>query len=598
MASAELLKNVAVYDKYIDRHGIDERVIDAYCQAVAYAFQDKDVKYGLELCKKAKTLINSFVVEKTNGGTWDVLERYCFDRGEKNEWVDRYYSILKYEAQNRIVDSYFLYLERYRDPEDRFYLPRRKQLLMHGYIKGLQDIVDDNLDILSVSMPPGVGKTTMEEYFLSGIMGWFPDLSNLFSSHSGHVTRMVYDVIYNILGIGVKQGQVAEYAWREIFPDVPIENTNAKEEEINLGKFKPFKTLTCRALGASQTGVTRCDGVLCCDDLCSGIEMAMSRIRLDKLWMMYSTDLKTRKKKGKGGRSSKELHIATRWSVWDVIGRIKTIYADDERARFISVPDIDPETHKSNFDFDYGVGFDVKYFEDIQKSLDEITYKCLYKNEPVEREGILFNTDVLRRYSSFPFSEKTGEELRPDGIIALCDTKDTGKDYNCLGVFRVYGQDYYLVDVVFRNIDPLAIDDLNAQCLVKNNVQVATFESNKEGSRTADKVQEKVREMGGTTVIEKRYTTANKETKIIVNSPWVVAHVVFPQPESADYPNGYKPNSEMGQFMAHLCSWSQLSKNPYDDAPDMISMLAVRENPLMGGMAKVSAVQNPFRRGR
>lgn len=597
MANAELIQNVKVYDEYIKKNGVDERVVNAYCQAVEYAFQENDVKYGLELCTIAKRLINQFIVDQTNGGTWDLLERYSFDMGEKNEWVDLYYSILKHEAQNRVVDSYFLYLERYRDPEERFYLPRRKHFLMHGYIKGLQDLVDDNLDILSVSMPPGIGKTTMEEFFLSGIMGWFPELCNLFSSHSGHVTRMVYDVIYNILGIGVKQGQISEYAWREIFPNVVVENTNAKEEEINLGKFKPFKTLTCRALGASQTGVTRCDGILCCDDLCSGIEMAMSRMRLDKLWMMYSTDLKTRKKKGKGGRNSKELHIATRWSVWDVIGRIRTLYADDERSRFISVPDIDPETGKSNFDFDYGVGFDVKYFEDIQKSLDEITYKCLYKNEPVEREGILFNTDVLRRYTSFPFN-KNGEPLRPDGIIAVCDTKDTGKDYNCLGVFRVYGQDYYLVDVVFRNIDPLSIDDLNAQCLVRNGVQVAMFESNKEGSRTADKVQEKVLEMGGSTVIDKRYTTANKETKIIVNSPWVVAHVLFPQPESADYPNGYKPNSEMGQFMAHLCSWSQLSKNPYDDAPDMVSMLAVRENPLMGGMAKVSAVQNPFRRGK
>jgi predicted phage terminase large subunit-like protein len=183
----------------------------------------------------------------------------------------------------------------------------------------------------------------------------------------------------------------------------------------------------------------------------------------------------------------------------------------------------------------------------------------------------------------------------PDAIVAICDTKDTGTDYNSLGVFRQYGQDYYFVDVVFKNIDPLMIDDLNAQCLVRNSVQIARFESNKEGSRTADKVQEIVRNMGGQTTFEKVYTTQNKETKIIVNSPWVIQHVVFPQPESPDYPDGYRANSEMGQFMAHLCAYSQLAKNPSDDAPDMMAMLAVRENPLVKGLATVQAVNNPFR---
>ncbi len=507
----------------------------------------------------------------------------------KEEYGELYWKAMLFEARNRVVDSYFLYLEKNRDPEDRFYEPRRKLLIKHGYIQGLQDLLDDKIDILSISSVPGSGKTTLGEMFMSGFLGWFPDLCNLFSSHSGHVTRMVYEVMCNIIGIGLKPGRIPEYTWQEIFPDVEIESTNAKEQEINLGKFKPFKSITCRALGASQTGVTRCEGILYCDDLCSGIEMALSKIRLDKLWTMYSTDLKTRKKKGKKGRTCKELHIATRWSVWDVIGRLRTIYQNNDRCRFLSVPDIDPETGESNFDYDYGVGFDVSYFEDIQKSLDEITYKCLYKNEPVEREGILYNPDTLRRYGELPPKE-------PDAIWAFCDTKDTGTDYNSLGVFVQFGKDYYFTDVVFRNIDPILLDDLNAQCLVRNNVQIAEFESNKEGSRTADKVQEKVKEMGGNTSVQKKFTTANKETKIIVNSPWVIEHVLFPYPESPEYPDGYRPNSEMGQFMSHLCSYSQLSKNPHDDAPDMISMLAVHETQ-ENNMGTAEAVHNPFRTG-
>lgn len=583
-------KTIQGYENYIKRYGIDIKIINDYVEAVRILFfSRKDKEYALEVSARAKELVEKFVLKKTNGTIWK-LDFYCHENQTSYSILEKYYEILKYEAQNQILDSYFLYLEKNRDPEDRFYLPRRNKLIEHGYIQGLQDLLDDKLDILSISSVPGSGKTTLGEMFMSGFIGWYPDLCNLFSSHSGHVTRMVYEVMCNIIGIGLKPGQIPEYTWREIFPDVEIEGTNAKEQEINLGKFKPFKSLTCRALGASQTGVTRCEGILYCDDLCSGIEMALSKVRLDKLWTMYSTDLKTRKKKGKRGRTCKELHIATRWSVWDVIGRIRNIYQNNDRCRFISIPDIDPETKQSNFDYDYGVGFDVSYFEDIQKSLDEITYKCLYKNEPVEREGILYNPDALRRYGELPPRE-------PDAIWAFCDTKDTGTDYNCLGVFKQYGKDYYFVDVVFRNIDPLILDDLNAQCLVRNNVQIAEFESNKEGSRTADKVQEKVKELGGNTSVQKKFTTANKETKIIVNSPWVIRNVLFPYPESPEYPDGYAANSEMGQFMAHLCSYSQLSKNSTDDAPDMVAMLAVHENPLSGGIARVEAVQNPFRGG-
>lgn len=508
-----------------------------------------------------------------------------------DRFIQLYWDAMLFLARNRDVDSYLLYLERYRDPEEAYYLPRRKQLINLGIIEALQRLIDDKIDILTLSMPPGTGKTTLAEMFLSGWIGWDPEACNLFSSHSGHVTRMVYDVICNIIGADLKRGQIAEYAWREIFPDVEIQDINAKEETINLGKFKPFKSITFRAIGASQTGVTRADGLLYCDDLCSGIEEALSKVRLDKLWQKYNTDLKTRKKGGRYDKNDtgpvrryrkvKELHIATRWSVWDVIGRLQKQYGDDPRCRFIAFPDINPETGKSNFDYLYGVGFDEKYFEDIQNSLDDITYKCLYKNEPIEREGLLYDPDLLRRFNRLP------PDKEPDAVWAFLDPKGSGVDYNTLGVFVQYGNDYYLTDVVYRNIDPYLLDDLNADCLVRNNVQVCQIESNKEGVRTGDEIQRLVDEKKGRCVIEKRYSTANKETRIIVSSKWVMQHVLFREAKSADNPDGYMANSEYGQFMAALTSYSQLAKNAHDDAPDMVSMLAIHESNEMSPVAAV-----------
>lgn len=478
------------------------------------------------------------------------------------KYYDLYNKALLFLAQeHKDFDSYLLYVEKNRDPEDRYYQPRRNKI--YWLVQKMQRLIDDELDILSISMPPGTGKTTLGEFFISFVMGHYQNTPNLMSSHSGFMTRMFYDAVLNIITSN-------EYCWSDVFPDVVFEGNNAKEETINLGRWQPFKTLTCRPIRGSLTGVTRCEGFLYVDDLVSGIEEALSIDRLDKLYGEYTTDLKSRKKK-----KAKEIHIATRWSVHDVIGRLERMYEGNPRAEFIAVPDIDPQTGKSNFDYDYDVGFDEKYFHDMEMSMDDVSYRCLYKSDPIEREGILYHPTELQRYiGGLPDRE-------PDSILAICDTKDTGTDYNFLGVFYQYGDRYYLEDLVFRNIDPGTLDELNSDMLVKHHVQQAQFESNKEGSRTANEVERLVKAKGGRCHITKKYTTQNKETKIIVNSSWVKEHVIFKDITE------YEPKSDYGVMMSFLCSYTQLGKNKHDDAPDTLAMFAQFVDALLGGEGQV-----------
>lgn len=478
------------------------------------------------------------------------------------KYYDLYNKALLFLAQeHKDFDSYLLYVEKNRDPEDRYYQPRRNKI--YWLVQKMQRLIDDELDILSISMPPGTGKTTLGEFFISFVMGHYPNTPNLMSSHSGFMTRMFYDAVLNIITSN-------EYCWRDVFPDIVFEGNNAKEETINLGRWQPFKTLTCRPIRGSLTGVTRCEGFLYVDDLVSGIEEALSIDRLDKLYGEYTTDLKSRKKK-----KAKEIHIATRWSVHDVIGRLERMYEGNPRAEFIAVPDIDPQTGKSNFDYDYDVGFDEKYFHDMEMSMDDVSYRCLYKSDPIEREGILYHPTELQRYiGGLPDRE-------PDSILAICDTKDTGTDYNFLGVFYQYGDRYYLEDLVFKNIDPGTLDELNSDMLVKHHVQQAQFESNKEGSRTANEVERLVKAKGGRCHITKKYTTQNKETKIIVNSSWVKEHVIFKDITE------YEPKSDYGVMMSFLCSYTQLGKNKHDDAPDALAMFAQFVDALLGGEGQV-----------
>lgn len=476
---------------------------------------------------------------------------------EPGDFGKAYWNILKMEAQHKVVDSYMLYLERKRERKSRFYEPRRKVLVKFGVVEALQQLIEDDLDLLSLSMPPGTGKSTLEIFLLSAIIGWFPEKPNLVSSFSGTMTKSLYDGVCQILN------DPDEYGWHDLFPDVEFNSrndTNTKDQTINVGKPKRFKSLTCRAINASLTGNTRCEYLLCADDLCSGIEEALSIERLNKLWQTYNTDLKTRKKD-----RCKELHIATRWSVHDPIGRLQLANEGNPRAKFIAIPALD-ENGESNFEYANGVGFSTAYFNDIKNSMDDISFKCLFMNEPVEREGLLYHDDEIRRYLTLPAEP-------PEAVLSVVDTKNKGTDYFFQPVFLKYGDDYYLTECICSNDSDYEVQySRSAKIILDNHVEACKFESNNGGDRVALEVSNRVKDAKGYCNITQEYTTANKETQIIVYAPWVKEHVIFRDKSL------YLPKDDYGVMMGFLLSHAAMAKNKHDDVPDGLSSFAKWRN--------------------
>ena len=453
-----------------------------------------------------------------------------------------------------------------RDPEKKFYAPRRR--VLREVVEALQDLEDGKLDLAAISLPPGAGKTTLAIFYLTWIAGRHPEEPTLTGSHSNSFVRGVYDECLRIFDPN------GEYLWHEVFPTVQVVNTNAKDCRIDLGKRKRFETLEFTSIGTGNAGLYRAMHLLYCDDLVSGIEVALNKERLDKLWETYTTDLRQRKI----GDHCGELHIATRWSVHDVIGRLEAMYGDSPRARFIVIPAMD-DNDESNFNYAYGVGFNTQFYRQQRDIMDDASWRALYMNQPIERDGLLFQEDELRRYFELPSEE-------PDAIIAVCDTKDKGTDYAVQPVAFVYGQDYYIDDCICDNGLPEIVDARLAEILVRNKVKMARFESNSAGRRVAEKVQQMVKDQGGITHITTKYTTANKETKIIVNSAWVKQHCLFKDQTT------YKRNSEYGKFISMLCSYTMAGKNKNDDVPDAMAMLAEYAQSLTS--SKVEVFQRPW----
>lgn len=577
MASQSLISTVDSYENYIKRNGIDEQVTNAYVDACSVAINgEKDIEYGLQLTKRAKELIEDFCTAKTGGSIWD-LEKYAFDHKTTYELINKKYEVLLLEAQNKIVDSYFQYIEKKREPKDRFYMPRRKQLIKIGLVDALQGMIDDKYDILCVSLVPGAGKSTIEKFFHSAVAGWFPKDYSLFYSHSGDITRMYYDGVYDIVT------NDDDYAWHDIFPKLSVTSTNAKMEQFNIGKYKPFPSVQCTSVGSKNAGKVRASKFLLVDDMIGGIEEALNPTILDKLWDKYAVDARQRKTQDTDGKPCKEIHIATRWSVHDVIGRIQNMYVGNPRVKTISVPDVDPVTGESNFDYEYG-GFTKEFFADQQLLMDEISYRCLYKQEPIEREGLLFPDDKIRRYFNLPHGE-------PEIITAQCDTKGKGTDYFVMPILQKYGEDYYCVDCVCDNTADYEMQYENASnTLVNNQVQECEFERNAGGDRVAMEVNKRVENKGWICNITDVPTETNKEARIFQCSNWILQHIIFKDQSL------YKPNEPYGVMVSLLKRYSVTGKKQLDDVPDVFSNFALRMT--QGSrIAKVEAVHNPFRGG-
>lgn len=577
MASFELMSAVQEYEEYIKTNGINERVIDAYCEAVKTAVvNENDVEYGLKISKRCKEIIETFCITTSGGTIWD-LEKYSFKEKVSYEIIEKFYSVLLIEAQNKVVDSFFRYIEHKREPKERFYMPRRKQFLKIGLMDALQGMIDDKYDILCISLIPGAGKTTIEKFFNAAVIGWFPKDFNLFYSHSVDITRMYYDGVYDIVT------NTDDYAWNEIFPNLHVTGTNAKTEQFNVGKYKPFPSVQCTSVGSKNAGKVRASKFLLVDDMIGGIEEAMNPMILDKLWNKYAVDARQRKIQDTTGHNCKEIHIATRWSVHDVIGRIQNMYEGNSRVKVIAVPDIDPVTGESNFDYEFS-GFTKEFFEDQQLLMDDISYRCLYKQEPIEREGLVFPEDKIRRYLNLPHGE-------PEIITAQCDTKGKGTDYFVLPILQKYGDYYYCVDCVCDNTADYEMQYENAaNALANNKVQECEFERNAGGDRVAMEVNKRVEAKGWICNITDTPTETNKEARIFQCSNWILQHVIF-KDESM-----YSPKEPYGIMMSLLKRYSASGKKQLDDVPDVFSNFAVR---ITKGnrIAKVEATRNPFRGG-
>ena len=168
----------------------------------------------------------------------------------------------------------------------------------------------------------------------------------------------------------------------------------------------------------------------------------------------------------------------------------------------------------------------------------------------MKQKGLLFPEASLNRYFELPVDRD------PDSVIAVCDTADTGADYCSMPIAAIYGEEVYIVDVVFDDSPPEVTKPgvrkhlwimawwrqlLRAITLVPTlPVMYPSFLEDKKYSCN----------------IRTKRTISNKQTRIEFASDTIIKKFYFKDPST------YARNSQYAEFMKQVTTYTRSGKVP------------------------------------
>ena len=398
-----------------------------------------------------------------------------------------------------------------------------------------QEIEEGKIKTLSISMPPRAGKSYITSLFCAWVIGRNPTESIMRNC----CTETLYQKFsYDVRDI------VKGQKWKSVFNSrLSIDKQNVTAWNMNEAKqvtyFGSGVGGTIIGFGASKLAIT--------DDLYKSIEDALSDTVNEKVHSWKSGTHDSRVEKG-----CSMIDIGTRWTMNDVIGHG---ISNKRYDKIITVPALD----ENGQSFCENVLSTEEYVRRKSKLAPEI-WAAEYMQEPIDIKGRLFGELYFMENAEFDTFYKGLKLEEIESRLAYIDVADSGSDYlAAVTALKIRGE-WFIVDYVYTRANTDISMPLVAQMLNKWGVTFCRVESNSMGAMFARGLQRLVK-----TRILTVHNTVNKETRILMNSVFIIDEFTFVK----------RPSQDFSLFIQNVDSYSKEGKNKHDDAPDCLAGLTL-----------------------
>lgn len=452
-------------------------------------------------------------------------------------------NILKYYARIELSRRSFWEYCKFTSPD--FYSEERE--FLRDLCNKLQWFVEEAKEqIMVVNMPPRHGKSRSATNFVRWLFGKYgKDIKVMTGSYnetlSGTFAKQVRDGIAEKKTAGVT-------VYNDIFP-----NTKIKYGEAAAQKWALEGSPIPNYLATSPTGTATGFGcnIMIIDDVIKNAEEAYNANALEKLRSWFTDTMLSRTENG-----FKLIVIMTRWSNDDLAGFILSNYKNVIHVNYKAVQDDGSMLCPAILS--------KEDYELKTKNMNKDIVAANYQQEPIDIKGRLYSS--FKTYTDIPRDDHGNPLFKY--LLNYTDTADEGSDYLCSICYGMYGDAYYILDVLYTKDAMEITEPAAARMLTENNIGCAIIESNNGGRGFARNVEKECKELGNRhTNIKWFHQSKNKIARILSNSTSVMNNLYFPVNWMDKWPD----------FARDITRYQREGKNAHDDAPDALT--GVYENP-------------------
>lgn len=429
------------------------------------------------------------------------------------------------QAKYELARRYFWDYCKLTSPEDY----RDDREFLSDMCNELQDFINSDDRVMVINLPPRHYKTRTISKFVQWLLGNSSNYRIMTGSYnerlSSSMAKSVRDTIQEKDGI-----------YEKIFP-----NTKIKYGEASMNKWALEDSPVPNYLATSPKGTATGFGcnIMIIDDVIKNDKEAYNELLLEDIIDWFNNTMLQRTESG-----FKIILVMTRWVSNDLAGYILDNYENVRHITYKAIQDdgtmlCDEILSREEYEFK---------IKEMNKDIADANYNQICADE----KGRLYKN--LKTYQVSPGFGT---------IYAYVDTADTGDDYLCACVYGLLNKEPYILDVLFTDEGMEITEEECADLLYRNGVNLAYIESNNGGRGFARNVkrilQEKYR--SNKTVIKPFTQTANKQSRILSSSYWVMEHIHFP----------FNWGKRWSDFYKHITRYQKKGKNAHDDGADVLA---------------------------